>query len=561
MPSPSKFAYPLAIFSAVLLVLPFPMAGPTPAWRMDIALVALVPLVLALLIRSPATGVRLILRNVLLGYLCGIVWYGGTCTWVYPTMYLYGNMPKPLAALLLVLFCLYLGLYYAFFALLVTLTHRATGKTGWTLFFTPFLWVAMELACARVTSFPWDQLGISQIDNLFVSRLAMWTGVYGISFLIVTVNCLFAAALLLRGRGAREMWRNRGIAFAVAVLLVVGVRAAKHWRPAPSPSPATAMLLQPNLNVNGNNDWSGTLFDVNVQRLAALSENKCLPYIDGMPETAAQLVRPECAGAVRPTPATPLADVILWPESPAPFQAEDQHFQHWVSALVQEAHAPMIAGDIAILRNANPPNSTEIFNSASFIAPDGAFVGHYDKMHLVPFGEYVPFQQWLSFAGGLTAQVGTMTHGTRRTVFTINGHIYGTFICYESIFADEVRQFPLLGADVLVNLSDDGWYGDTSAPWQHLNMARMRAVENHRWVLRDTNSGVTASIDPYGRVVEALPRHTQSSLQAHFGYISDVTFYAVHGDLFAWLCAIIAIVLAVDGCLQHPPLESDSRSF
>lgn len=545
------------------------MEGPTPAWRMDIASIALVPLLMALLLRSAASGFRLIARNVGLGYLCGILWYGGTCSWVYQTMYLYGNMPRPMAALLLVLFCLYLGLYHAFFALLVTLTHRATGRIGWTLFFTPFLWVAMELACARVTSFPWDQLGVSQIDNLMVSRIATWAGVYGISFVLVMVNCLLAAAMLLRGRGSKAIWRKRGIAFAAAGVLAVTIHFAGHWKPGPSAASAMAMMVQPNLDVAGNNNWSGVTFDVNMQRLVSLSENKCNKYIKGLPDAAikglpeagAGLVTPDCAAQARPTQAMPLADVILWPESPAPFQAEDQHLQHWLSALAQDAHTPIIAGDIAVVRNAEQPMKVDVFNSASFVSPDGAFVGRYDKMHLVPFGEYVPFQQWLAFAGGLTAQVGSMTHGAKRTVFTMNGHTYGTFICYESIFADEVRQFPILGADVLVNLSDDGWYGDTSAPWQHLNMARMRAVETHRWLLRDTNSGVTAAIDPYGRVVQALPRHTQSSLAAHFGYISDVTFYTVHGDLFAWLCAIIAIVLAVDGCLQHPQMESEDGLY
>jgi apolipoprotein N-acyltransferase len=160
-------------------------------------------------------------------------------------------------------------------------------------------------------------------------------------------------------------------------------------------------------------------------------------------------------------------------------------------------------------------------------------------MHLVPFGEYVPFQKLLFFAGNLLREVGTFNAGGTRSVFVVNGHRYGTFICYESIFGDEVRQFTTQGADVLINISNDGWYGDTSAPWQHLNMVRMRAIENHRWVLRATNTGVTASIDPYGRVVEAAPRHVRTSLRAGFGYEHDITFYAAHGDLFAYGCALV----------------------
>jgi apolipoprotein N-acyltransferase len=158
-------------------------------------------------------------------------------------------------------------------------------------------------------------------------------------------------------------------------------------------------------------------------------------------------------------------------------------------------------------------------------------------MHLVPFGEYVPFKDLFFFAQNLLHEAGTFDAGENRALFSVNGHRYGTFICYESIFGDEIRQFVRNGADALVNISNDGWYGDTSAPWQHLNMVRMRAIENHRWVLRATNTGVTASVDPYGRVVEAAPRHIRTSIRVGFGYERDITFYTAHGDLFAYLCA------------------------
>jgi apolipoprotein N-acyltransferase len=190
----------------------------------------------------------------------------------------------------------------------------------------------------------------------------------------------------------------------------------------------------------------------------------------------------------------------------------------------------------------------EGYNSALVFGADGAGVGRYDKIHLVPFGEYVPFRHLLTFARSLTGNVGEMGRGTERKVFILpsqNGerHRYGVFICYESVFADEVRQFARLGAEVLVNISDDGWYGDTSAPWQHLNMARMRAIENRRWILRDTNNGVTAVIDPYGRVRQSIPRHQADALPAQYGFRQDVTFYTAHGDVFALVCAILGLGL------------------
>jgi apolipoprotein N-acyltransferase len=185
------------------------------------------------------------------------------------------------------------------------------------------------------------------------------------------------------------------------------------------------------------------------------------------------------------------------------------------------------------------------FNSALVVSADGSRVGRYDKIHLVPFGEYVPFSRLLFFARKLTGKVSRFDRGDERKVFRLNGHRYGVFICYESVFADEVREFSELGAEVLVNISDDGWYGDTSAPWQHLNMARMRAIENRRWILRDTNNGVTAAIDPYGRVRQSIPRHAADALPAAYGFNDEVTFYSRHGDVFAWLCAILGFGIVV----------------
>jgi apolipoprotein N-acyltransferase len=536
-----KLNWLLAAESGVLLILPFPVAGPMPHWRAALAWIALVPLLIALLHPKNGFGWLRLGRNTLLGYFCGIIWYGGTCYWIESTMRLYGNLSPVMATIVLVLFCLFLGLYFALFAILVSLTRRALRSTWWTLALTPFLWTAMELACARITSFPWNQLGYSQIDNLLLTRIAPWTGTYGISFVIVAVNCAIAGFFLLHG------WRARIIPATIGLALIGCLQKGFTMPIAAQPAPATAMLLQPNLNVAGGNNWTGSIFDLHMQNFAALSENSCNSYFSGLPIHGTPEIHPLCNPQ---KPAKQPIDLIIWPESPGPFEDSDPRLRHWVSALAEDTHAPMIVGDVAVVHSPGIIGNS-LYNSASFVAADGTFVGRYDKMHLVPFGEYVPFPDLLSFAGSLTTEVGQMTHGQRRVVFAADGHRYGTFICYESIFADEVRQFVQLGADVLVNISDDGWYGDTSAPWQHLNMTRMRAIENDRWLLVDTNSGITSVIDPYGRVVQSLPRHAQSSLFARFNYISRETFYTRHGDLFAWLCAIIAIVLAVDGVFQN----------
>jgi apolipoprotein N-acyltransferase len=196
-----------------------------------------------------------------------------------------------------------------------------------------------------------------------------------------------------------------------------------------------------------------------------------------------------------------------------------------------------------------------MYNSAIFVGLDGAVAGRYDKIHLVPWGEYIPYKQFFAFAKNLTQQAGDMTHGWRRIVFWSDSHSFGVFICYEEIFGDEIRLLVKRGAQVLVNISNDGWYGDTCAPWQTLNMSRMRAVENRRWLLRDTNTGLTTIIDPYGRLTASVQRHALMSLAARYGYRSDLTFYTLHGDLFAYLCGIMSfciIVAAVSAQLRRP---------
>ena len=211
-----------------------------------------------------------------------------------------------------------------------------------------------------------------------------------------------------------------------------------------------------------------------------------------------------------------------------------------MSRLATAADAPIIAGNIGITNNQSAERGYDLHNSADFIQLRWNLCRPLRQDAPRPVRRIHALQATLLLRRKPAAGRRTYSSpASPSTVFTTGGHTYGTFICYESIFGDEIRQFANLGADVLVNISDDGWYGDTSAAWEHLNMVRMRAIENHRWVLRATNTGVTAAIDPYGRVVRAAPRHIRTSLRVGFNYEHDVTFYAAHGDLFAWFCALI----------------------
>jgi apolipoprotein N-acyltransferase len=522
-----------AVLSAGLLELPFPLAGPMPPWRSIFAWFGLVPLLWAVLHPSVAGGRRPLGRAFLLAYLCGFLWYCGNCYWVYHTMLMYGDFGPAIAALLLVLFSAVLGLYFGFFGLLMALVHRAIGKAWPALAAAPFFWVALELAAARITSVPWDQLGYSQVDNGFVNRLAPYCGVYGISFLLVAVNALYVWGLSTKSKG-RTSTTLLILTFAVPFIGALGTTTGAQ-RPQVSPEPgATAVLIQPNLDVGGDINWPGSEWNEHMAQFQQFAGETCRSFIQGIPQTGALTVVPQCPiPLIRP-------DLVVWPEAPAPFEEPDPRFEQALSGIARQVQAPLVVGGIG-MDYSDEAQTWHDYNSALVIGADGERVGRYDKIHLVPFGEYVPYDKLLFFARKLTGRVSRFDRGTMRKVFLLNGHRYGVFICYEAVFADEVRQFAQLGAEVLVNISDDGWYGDTSAPWQHLNMARMRAIENRRWLLRDTNTGVTALIDPYGRVRQSIPRHQADALPAQFGFRDDITFYTAHGDVFAWVCVAAAI--------------------
>ncbi len=503
----------LVTLSSLLQTLIFPVAGPLPQSRALFAWCALVPW-FVLLLRLPARTGRDQVRLALWSYLCGVLWYGGHCYWVYNTMHQYGGLSGPMAALILLLFCLYLGLYHAVFGAAVAVLRRrwAAQSSFWPLTLA-VLWIAVELARAHVTSFPWDLLGYSQIDNAALTAMVPWTGVYGIGFVVALANGLLASGAVSGKRNSRTFL----VLGASLAIMLGGLGFLTH---APhDEARASAVLVQPNLNI------------AQQQRQPS---SRVLPLEVQMAElTATALSR------IRGNQAS----VVLWPEAPANYESNDPAFQQTLAALSSEHGLPVIVDANTVVPDARASRRYRLYNSAVLFVPGRGPQQRYDKIHLVPFGEYTPYANLFAFASGLTQEVGTFDRGTDRTPLTDGRHRYGTFICYESIFPDEVLQLVRGGADVLVNLSDDGWYGDTSAPFQHINMARMRAMENRRWLLRDTNSGITAAIDPHGNVRDTIPRHVQTAAVMGFAFNKALTFYTIHGDVFAWLCSAVAAAL------------------
>ncbi len=467
-------------------------------------------------------------------------------------MHLYGDIPRLPSLGILLLFSLYLGLYTALFGSFVTVLGFRYSRNQ-VLCAVPFLWVAVELARARITGFPWDLLGYTQIDNLFLTRLAPWTGVMGLSFVVAAGNALW----LLRPEpgmkriSGNDLVRQRyppsrrfvGVAMAALVAAVATIVTMDGAHSVAERAPEAATLLQENLRVGSE---ASTETESKQQMLASFSQLSRHPTYSITDEEH------QLYGTQRGQPSR----IIIWPEAPTDFVDTDPMLRSTIGKLAIETKASVIVNDITLAGYED--GQPRLYNSASFFRSNGSYAGRYDKMHLVPFGEYVPYKPLFFFTGNLLDGL-LFVPGVHRSVFMAGAREYGVFICYESIFGDELRHFPTEGAQVLVNISDDGWYGDTSAPWEHLDMVRMRAIENHRWLLRATNTGVTAAIDPQGRVIRTIPRHIRASVEVPFGFYSDITFYSRHGDWFAWFCVLAISMLLLLGEWPARPDNSMGR--
>lgn len=554
---PLRF-YVLAVLSAGLQILPFPIAAPVPLWRTAFAWIALLPLLYALLGADRDGRPLSLLQSGAIGYVCGFAWYSGDCYWIYRTMNLYGGLPGPVALGILFLFALYLGLYHALFGVLIAALRRSDLSRNAVLIAAPFAWVAVELARARITGFPWDLLGLTQIDNPVLTRLAPITGAYGISFVVALVNSLWLMRVTVRSRRfTRPVLTAAGVAALLTYLIALhSLSATKR-----DPATATANLVQENLSVGaertGPRETTQQLLDA-FTRLSTHPSPSFLSGIPGMADTPEVFLlhkggAPQASAAEDLTADwQPPTDLIVWPEAPSGFFTSDPAFLSQMHRLADSSHALLAIGSLGVVAKSELDGERPyfIYDSTAFFSPHNSGITLYNKIHLVPFGEYIPFKRLLFFARRLTAGVGDTDRGTVRTIYKQNGHTYAAFICYESIFGDEVRRFVSDGAEVLINISDDGWYGDTGAPWQHLNMVRMRAIENQRWILRSTNTGVTAAIDPSGDVTVAAPRHERTCLHAGFGYKTNRTFYTRYGDVFAYMCVLVAALGVGSGAVS-----------
>jgi apolipoprotein N-acyltransferase len=462
------------------------------------------------------------------GFLHALVFYPVSLPWMDVVMRQYGNVPAWTSAGILGLVAIAGGIICAFFAWGVAVASRKSAALACAL--APALWVTLEFARANlpIFAFPWNLIGYAPSGNLTLVQLTAVTGIYGLSFVVAGYGSLVAYAVLV---GTQRAWKTVLMTTAALILVAVGGRYL-----VPSAAPRfVAHLVQTNFP-------QSETYPPNWMQLHARE----LDQLDRISVDAA-------TKAPRPSdqPDQPnLPSLIVWPEVPAPFTFQDADFAARATEIARDSHSDFLVGVVDWKKDA--AGHWLATNSAVLLDPSGRRVFTYDKIHLVPFGEYVPLRRWLTFAGKLTADIGDFTPGSAHEVgnlqvaqgyFPSPGPKFGAFICFEAVFPGSVRQFTAGGAQLLINISNDGWFGRSAAPAQHLMMARVRAVENRRWLLRDTNNGFTVAVDPYGRIAAELATDIRGELDAPYDFRSGLTPYVRFGDWFAWLCVIESIAL------------------
>jgi apolipoprotein N-acyltransferase len=250
--------------------------------------------------------------------------------------------------------------------------------------------------------------------------------------------------------------------------------------------------------------------------------------------------------------------LILWPETPAAFYFNhDPDFRRRLETIATSARAYFGFGFVDF-RTSLKGGERVPYNSVGILSPDGRVISQYDKVHLVPFGEYVPYESLFFFVDKISTEAGDFSPGSRIVITPLDGHgSVGAFVCYEAVVPDLVRQFARDGSQVFINVTNDAWFGESAAPFQHLTMARMRAIENHRYLLRAANNGVSAIIDPYGQVVKTVPRNQRVLLDGHFAFEAQLTFYSRCGDVFAMLCLFTCVLPVLSWVVRGRKLQAD----
>ena len=445
------------------------------------------------------------------------MYFTGTLYWITRVMVVYGDLQTWVAVLVNALLIAYLALFPALFAVVMRRLLIVYGAR--VLMAAPVVWVATELGRTHLFGgFPWALLGYSQATTLPVAQLASLLGVYGVSALVASVSA--AAAMSVATRSLRD----RGTAMGSVAVLLLAVTAWGSSRVSRAELTRAGEPLQVGL-IQGNVDQSNKILSA---RAASIFQD----YL--------RMTR-QAIGAG--------AELVMWPESSTPFMFdEDRPAAEQVRTLARQARVPILLGsDEVEWREQNGRKVPDkYYNSAFLVRSDGTTAGVYRKIHLVPFGEYVPLKGLLFFAAPLVEAVGAgFAAGDEATLLPVGAHRLSVSICYEIVYPDLVGQFVRGGSELLTTITNDAWFGATSAPYQHFAQASMRAIENGRYLVRSVNTGISGVVDPYGRVLAQTDLFTPAVVVHPVRFLKELTVYARVGDVFAYASVVMTLMLLV----------------
>ena len=511
----------LSVVSGILLFLSFPPADC--GW---IAFVALAPLLGAARRARPG-------HAALCGLVAGVTFFLPLLHWILGVMMRYGNLTPLLAAPILLLLVAYLAAYFAAAAALVS---AAAGRWGWRgLLVAPFAWVGLEtVRGSLLTGFPWGLVAYSQWRHLDVLQIASLGGVAALSLVVLLANTagalLFEAAPEARRHGDAPRIAAAGLLLVVVAACVAGHRLRAAW----DARDAAELAQRASLRV--------AAIQANVAQDRKWRREEEESIVDDLLRLTGQAARDGAALVVWPESSSPLSFYRpVWSADGAVAIEARREFLDRVTDLVRREGLTLIAGSVDYRHE---QGRLRAYNSAFVVSPDGTVGPAYDKMHLVPFGEYVPLSQVLFFVDRMVqGAIAEFAPGERLRPLPTPAGAAATFVCYEAIFPDQVRRLAR-GASFLVNLTNDAWFGKSAAPRQHLAMAVVRAVENRLWLLRAANTGISALVDPCGRVRATTERDVQVVLSGRLVPRAGASLYVRTGEALAWACVIVTAGLA-----------------
>jgi apolipoprotein N-acyltransferase len=526
-----------AALSALLLIFAFPDFG---AW--PLASVAFVPL-LFVIARKPRAP-----QSFLTGWLAGTIFFYTSCHWLTYPMIRYAEIPIALAQLLMLPAALAGGAFTALFALALARLCARFGNVA--LFLAPPVWAACEWARLGGIGQLWNAVGYSQAFEPTLIQAARFGGVYAVSFLVLIVNAALAYALL--ERNARRTLSALGV-IALVSLVILAFNFTTPPRTTGGPA-AVVVGVQPDVvpdfkrAASEYDALAERHFDLSGAALSAIDES------DAVGNVGSSVTKDGASGSSRVN-ISKLPRVVVWPESPMNFSFErNDYFHEQLMRFVRERHASLLFNSL------EPTEDGGGYNAAVLVNSEGRVAAQYDKIRLMPFGEYVPLPRWMPGADAVRGVVGDFTPGTRYTLMPLgerDGPRAGVFICLESAYPYITRRFTSEGADVLIEITNDAYQGDTAVMRQHLSNAVFRAVETGRTLLRVTNTGISARITPRGEVTDETGRF-QEAVRTWTVERSDggQTFYVRFGDAFVTACSFVSLLMLALTLRRRRPVES-----